>query len=296
MSSTYNGKSGNITPPSALTITNVSAGATPTITISGSLPAAFLTGIAVDITGVQGATGVNGTWTATVTGASTFTIPSGAPGTYTSGGSIQPLYLQGITLPSDGDAGTASSVNVPFEAIQDQCAFLALATGAYKVAQYFYLSTNGSINNLVGSSPVLGGTTWGDWTGPIAALTPFVSIGAGQSVNVVAGDIVLTTVSVNLLGSAANNCFIAIWTANYVPGGTPTFLQSVGAGSQIRTAAVTNIISPCTVRSNTIISTTGMFDFKLRLEGTASIAVNDFQLIGGLFAEAVVLRPTSMPQ
>lgn len=146
MSALYDGRPGQITLPTALTVTNVSNANPATVTVSGALPAEFFlggtgyggnpAGPTVDISGVQGATGANGIWTATPTGASTFTIPTGSPpGAYTSGGSVQPLYLASLyTLPVDGDADNSASIATWGQATGDRTQWLASRTGYTKLA------------------------------------------------------------------------------------------------------------------------------------------------------------------
>lgn len=68
-------------------ITGVSAGSNPTITTTAAHNLAV--NMLVTIAGVGGATGVNGIFAvATVPSANTFTVTAGAPGSYTSGGTV----------------------------------------------------------------------------------------------------------------------------------------------------------------------------------------------------------------
>lgn len=300
MSSTYNGKSGNVAPPTALTITAVSAGATPTVTVSGSLPAAFLTGVVVDITGVQGATGVNGQNVATVTGASTFTVPVGAPGTYTSGGSVQPIYLQALTVPSDGDVRSAASVNVPIESEADQIAFLTVGTGTFKIASYFFFSSvvGGNFSTTGSSGAGVVGTVWADWTGTIAGLMPFAA-GDGATIPVNAGDIVELTVSGTLRGTGvtSDRVLTGIWYANYVPGASPSFIESNAPHPTLFVGASAPASTAFTTKAIIVVINTGLFDFKIRyMVNSATTAGGDFLLEGGIYASAMVLRGTGVPQ
>lgn len=306
MSTVYNGVSENVSPPTALTVTNTTNTAPSTVTISGTLPASIQTTFDVDISGIVGSTSVNGRWLATKTGASTFTVPVGVPpGSYTSGGSAQPILLQGITIPADGDALTASSVNTPIESLQDQLTYLLLATGQYKIVNAFSFGTGFTLNGSTGSCPNTTGGTWADWTGAIAGLMPFCQGSGVGPLNVLAGDQVAVRVTGNLLGGAGttNNCMTSIWYANWVPGGTETFSQANLTGAQVRTSAsASGVVSPFTLSGLlpgiTIGSMiTGLFDFKIRLITTGNATAADFALLSGFYAEAVVLRPNiTVPQ
>jgi hypothetical protein len=80
-----------------LTISAVSAGINPTITTTAAH--GLSPGQTVVIADVLGATGVNGTQTVLATPTTTtFTVTDGAPGTYTSGGTVTPVTnLTGYT-------------------------------------------------------------------------------------------------------------------------------------------------------------------------------------------------------
>ena len=137
MPTNYDGIPGNVSFTAPLAISSTSTGATVTVTVSGALPADFLTGVVVDITGVVGnaGTNVNGVHVATVTGASTFTIPVASSGTYSSGGTVQPLNMTPLyTVPSDGDPDNAASIFPSLSALGDRTQFLASATGVAKLA------------------------------------------------------------------------------------------------------------------------------------------------------------------
>jgi hypothetical protein len=87
-------------PPSA-TISNVAATGTG-VSVTTSAAHNLVTGQRVMIAGVTGILGVNGTWTATVTSVTEFSISSPNIGTYTSGGFIGD---GGATIPSAVVAG-----------------------------------------------------------------------------------------------------------------------------------------------------------------------------------------------
>lgn len=308
MSTQYGGKAANYTPASALTITGVSAGATPTITVSGTLPATFLTGNTVDISGVQGATGVNGQNVVTVTGANTFTIPVGAPGTYTSGGSVQSLDMGTFAMPNDGDLGSAASVNVGLDANADRTAALAVGTGAYKMVTRFNSSFQpGDFTNAANISSTVNGT-WADWGTPLNTLMPFLSVLGAPTTNVIAGDVAKVSVisTFRLVTNAIQTINVeylnAIWYTNTAPGvpnnfvrastgGSQTFLlDAAGAGSNI-----TAIDFGMHLHSEITLANTGTFDFKIRLLCSQTLAA--ISAIRGEVAIAYELwRPTGFAQ
>src|ERR1700690_1205952 len=93
MPTSYQGVPGNVSFPAALNIASSTNTNPISITVSGVLPASFLTGSKVDITGHTVNVSANGPWTATVTGASTFTIPVAGVGVGGATGTAQPVML-----------------------------------------------------------------------------------------------------------------------------------------------------------------------------------------------------------
>ncbi len=95
----------------SVNVSGVTAGSNPTITTSSAH--GLNVGQTVLITGVGGATGVNGIWgVSTVPTSTTFTIGAPAPGTYTSGGTvtlvavIAPQTYQLVSAGADGVFGS----------------------------------------------------------------------------------------------------------------------------------------------------------------------------------------------
>jgi hypothetical protein len=83
--------SSTYSPRLTQTITNVTIGATPTVTATAH---GFTTGDQVDLEGfAAGISGIAGRWTITVTGANTFTVPTTSTGTYNGGGTATPLNM-----------------------------------------------------------------------------------------------------------------------------------------------------------------------------------------------------------
>lgn len=106
------------------------------------------------VTGVEGNTAANGQWFVDPTAANTLALygnwsggapatPSTGNGAWTSGGSVRPQgWVATTTLPSDGDAPSAASVNVPLEAVIDRAGWTAYALPRCRMisAKRLYLS------------------------------------------------------------------------------------------------------------------------------------------------------------
>lgn len=126
MSTVYTGNAANVSNTLAATI-NGATNASP-IVISTTASHLFATNDQVTITGVTGNTAANGVWTIIVISSTTFSLTSSTGnGAYVSGGlatdnSLTPQF----TIPSDGDARSAASVNVALQALADRTQMLAI--------------------------------------------------------------------------------------------------------------------------------------------------------------------------
>jgi len=134
MSTTYNadGTIPAATQPVAKAIGS-STNATPIVVTTTALHG-FATGDTVEIT-AHDQTAANGLWQITVATTSTFSLDgSVGSGVGTATGIVQDYAVNPlITIPSDGDAASASSVNPAFEGIFNAVPFLYQRTGAYRV-------------------------------------------------------------------------------------------------------------------------------------------------------------------
>ena len=133
MSTTYNpnGTLPAATSPAPVAIATAS-NATP-IAITTSSPHGYTNGDTVEIVG-NSASGANGLWVITKTGASSFTLNGSTASGAGTGGictdySVNPL----LTIPADGDVMNASSVNVPIEGTANAIPYLYARTGAWRV-------------------------------------------------------------------------------------------------------------------------------------------------------------------
>jgi hypothetical protein len=241
MPGNYDGRPGQITTESLLTVTGASNTNPIAITVSGSLPAEFFlagyggnpAGPLVDIFGVQGNTAANGLWTATPTGVSTFTIPVAGNGAYTTGGNAQPLYLKSMyTLPVDGDADNSASIATWGQGGADRAQWLATRTGILKLAGRIVLQNAFGPNRgaLSIAAAALTAGTWNQLTCTNAltvlgeeegVLSPGL-IGTGGSPAVYSFDNFqpsdIAQLESDLVVSANDSGYFAFWWATKLPG------------------------------------------------------------------------------
>jgi hypothetical protein len=246
MPGNYDGRPGQIATESFLTVTGATFSNPITITVSGSLPAEFFlagyggnpAGPLVNINGVEGNLAANGIWTATPTGASTFTIPVAGNGLYTTGGTVQPLYLkQMYTLPSDGDADNSASIASWGQGAADRSQWLASRTGFVKLAGRVVMTSDfgpsKAVFNLITTALTAG--TWYQLTCANAltvagmeqgCLGP-LSIGVPGQPTVYSAfgfqavDIPYVSLDCNL--ASDGDGFLGLWASMLFPSGSPSF-------------------------------------------------------------------------
>lgn len=154
MSSSYRGIPGNASIAASKSIAS-STNASP-IAVTTSAAHNLATGDRVRIISHATNTAANGTWTITKTSATAFTL-NGSTGNGVGGatGTVYPLaFSSAVLLPDDGDAATASSVNVPNEANLDRAAYLVERVGVWRVNDWQYIeatATNGPVVVLNGA-------------------------------------------------------------------------------------------------------------------------------------------------
>lgn len=148
------------TKQNTATVTNVSAGVNPTVTTSAAH--GLVAGDLIIISGVLGATGVNGSFTITTAPTTTtFTLTTGAPGTYQSAGTISCITPSGQFLRFDtqGVAGAYASafLNPANHSVFDLTTVNAQAVamlggvydGRYVYLVPFALATGSAANGLL---------------------------------------------------------------------------------------------------------------------------------------------------
>ena len=128
-----------------------------TTTLNGSTAGAhdLSTGDNVEIVGHVAASQLNGLWQITVTGTSTFVL-NGSVWVGNGGvtGNVRTTTIDpAFTLPSGGDAVTATSVGAIGEMAGNAIPFLYLQTGKYRLVDQYYASNYGT------------GTPWVNWGG-----------------------------------------------------------------------------------------------------------------------------------
>lgn len=138
MPTTYDGLVDDIHTNAALSIASSTNTNPASVTISGTLPADFLSGVKVHIDGHQANEIINGIWTATVTGVSSFTIPVDATGSTAGGatGTVQSLNLTPTyVIPADGENANEASIDALSKIHGDRCQQLSMWTGQFKLAR-----------------------------------------------------------------------------------------------------------------------------------------------------------------
>ena len=128
MSTIYTGNPANVTTPLAATVTATTGAAVAPIVITTVANHLYATNDLVTVSGVTGNTAANGAWTIIVLSPTTFSLTgTTGNGAYAGGGTCSDNSLTPqFTIPSDGDAMSASSINVPYQALADRTQYLAL--------------------------------------------------------------------------------------------------------------------------------------------------------------------------
>lgn len=161
MPSTYNGEPGNISFPSTLAISS-STNASP-IVVTTATAHGLTTGDRAVVRQHATNNAANGTWTVTVTGANTIEL-DGSTGNGVGGatGTVAPLiYGASTTLPSDGDARNAASVNVPIGTTLDRSTAVLAVQPPYFLAGRIIIVPNVSFDNV--------STQWATATGTVSS-------------------------------------------------------------------------------------------------------------------------------
>jgi len=296
MPSNYDGDSANVATNGPLNIASTTNSNPITVTVSGSLPTDFLTGCEVDIVGHQVNTIANGQWRATVTGASTFTIPQAGIAAGGATGTVQPLNLTSLfTIPSDGDNDNQASIFPSLSTLGDRIQWIAARTGAYKMVSSLIIGlvndpacVTYGINAVVAST--LTDTPFGGGIGGGAVDPghPFAIPG------VVSGDLIrvsLTASSSNLWpGIAQFNLF----QIGYVPGTLP--VGGIGSYSKITGAGlmIPSINQPISSKCQFIAGASGNVGILPALR--TPTVTGTFQMWGDFMCTAEIWRPSGMPQ
>jgi hypothetical protein len=177
MSTTYNanGTIPAVTQPTTWAIDSSTA-TTPIVVSVGAALHGFATGDTVEIT-AHDQLAANGLWVITVVTASTFSLDGSTPsGVGTATGIVQDYAVNPlITIPSDGDAASASSVNPAFEGIFNAVPFLYQRTGAYRVydSQAVAVAGNPLAITAWSATATIPSSLWIQCTGTASILTGY---------------------------------------------------------------------------------------------------------------------------
>lgn len=298
MSSTYKGQPALVTPSvanfniSAVTVANPA-------TCQTSTPHGMTTGDAVHIKGETVLNPINGFWTATVLDGTHFTVPVNAGGTSgATTGVAQPIALNAVTIPSDGDAANAASVDTPLSGEADRSAFLATATGEYKLAATHPVGAGGWQNDggvfPVGGPWVTLTGTGGTWVATAKTWT-LSDLLVGDIVDFELHGTLQSDINPNGDAVAAK-----LYASNFATTGSPAYAAVLGSakglsGSLSVASTGTQLISsPITLRGQLVVTTVGLVTFKLYLFGSGAADV--VQMVGDYVATAKVWRLTGVPQ
>lgn len=123
----YSGDPANVADSLLAGIANCSAGAAGKVRITSAGPHLFSTADVVVVSDVVGTTEANGTWTITVIDATHFDLDGSTfANAYVSGGIADDTSLTPAgTMPSDGEPGTAISIEAFLQLLADRTQFLA---------------------------------------------------------------------------------------------------------------------------------------------------------------------------
>jgi hypothetical protein len=191
MSTTYNAN-GTIPAVTAPVIVAIGASsATSPIVITTTALHGFATGDTVEIT-AHDQTAANGLWVITVLTTATFSLDGsvfigagGATG-IAQDYSVNPL----ITIPADGDAASASSVNPAFEGIFNAVPFLYQRAGAWRVYAEDFVAVGGlpwPATLAWSITPTLSSGNWITLTGTASILTGYCRNGDVIDVSAIIG-------------------------------------------------------------------------------------------------------------
>ena len=298
MPTQYNGKVANYVPASAIAI--ASSSNTNPIVITTSSAHGLNIGDTIDVVGHQANYTANGTWIVPAYDytPTTFAIPATA-GVAAGGatGTVQDLGGGSYSIPADGDADNAASVNVAFEALGDTSAFLLNATGAYKLVSL----TQVIVNSDVGASwlqitPGSGApsATW--YSAPAASGIAVVGVDANTN------DMLHVVFDGNLEdatgGFGASVVRIGLCSAGYYPGSTPPAGTHIPGSTKYLLGYSLSAGAPQQVHLEGWVAspTYPNFTFTLGMIFIGTISTGYLNMLGDYSFTVYVWRPTGQPQ
>ena len=294
MSTAENGNAANISAhlPAAVAVTGASNASPIVITCASH---SISTNDLVHVTAVQGNTSANGQWAATFIDSTHFSLQgSSGNGAWTSGGSVQSLAVgPTFAVPQDSvDLENASSVNVPFNALADRTAFIAGATGGYKIANIFQAGVN---NDSL--------AVWSTLTGVLNVYAT-TGVAIASISGLLLNDYVDITLSTTALVVNTNGPIyggVALMIASAVPGGSlGPYLKLADSGQAVAESISGSVYFPVTLRGGFTCTpgpwqdqTVGIYPGFISNLTSLGATVS---LLGDYLLTAIVYRPTGMPQ
>lgn len=213
MATAYNGRSGNELRASPITNITGASNTTP-IRITTGVPHGLMQGDLVSVYGITGNTAANGNWYVSVFSATQFdlyadwsgnavALPVAGNGVYT-GGTFRTVlpatWKNASTLPDDGDAMNAASVNTPLEGNFDRESWLIARSGTANLWGMDYISVGA---NAPGVPWVVLNAPNATWGAAYDMTTPYY--GSGSTIHVPAGHIVEASFSGSFINAANTN-------------------------------------------------------------------------------------------
>lgn len=230
----------------------------------------------------------NGIWQVTVLSPTTFSIPVAGVAAGGATGIVQSLSPgQAATILGDGDSGSAANFNNAPISAMDRTAFLAMNLGGYKLVSYTATIINNDSSTIWATASGVGSA----WT--TAGSPTTITVG-----DLVHNDLVLVTWTMSVTVAGATFGLLSILESTTVPGGSPTAFSKIPGSNQFLTqGAAPGATWPLTLRARfqvpggfngaTMTLTPGFF---------ALGAAGTFTAVADSYAEAMLYRPTGMPQ
>lgn len=297
---TYVGQPALIVPAASVPILS-STDATP-IVIQTNGNHGLLTGQYVDISGHTVNVNANGVSKVVVNDATHFQLV-GSVGTGAGAGGAtgqsQSLGLGGFTQTQDAPAPTATQINAPDQNVADQAAFLALATGAYKIVQ---ANSSARANDPPFSAwntfTIVAQNTWTPSAGP----TVFAVAGA-QFADIVIVDFEFSAQVLVNTGGGGVQAYAAhsLFVSDVRPGQADNYTRIIGSSRLFNSMAAPGAgvqpTTPIHIKGVYFVAGGGnTLKFQLQALYNNAILPSAWVVLGEYSIAFQILRPTGMPQ
>ena len=252
---------------------------------------------------------------ATPTGPSTFTIPVAGSGAWTSGGTVQPLYLKSLyTVPSDGDNDNNASIATWAATMGDRSQYLAAQVGQFKLARkelWLYSNlTNATwcliaAGGVTANTPIQFTSDGVTWSTAIASVITSPTTGGIAPVfalsGVVAGDFIDVRLDTMFVADGGGGARLCLHAAIAAPGVTPTW---PGGGYGEMTGGSAYAFGPAGTAPPVQVSVHGMINvapssgnlYIQPIYYPYNTGTQSPQCRGDTLLEVNIWRPTGMPQ